>query len=227
MMVMCSCLDQKNKIEPDFDNFVGIKGEIENLGATIVNTDSQKYHEKQNNEEIEVTNKSLGISVKKWLSELFRYFTKIYWKKIQFIKVTEKHIPKYSPWIANDILLNSIEKDWKTIIIDISDSKIKTIYDNAVEKLASAQGALNSILFWTVSREIRNHKWDKIKNLKEKWGVSYYEERKRNITSIVKILYEVIVRDIQLQWWNIKIIRNWKCFDTISDALSSVEIFSQ
>ena len=182
--------------------------------------------DQQNKESIEITNDSLKISVEKWLSKLFKHFRSIYWSWLKCIKVTEKHIPEYSPWITSDILSRTIKKNWDSVTIDISDNNIRTIYDNAVEKLASAQWALNFVSFWSVSKEIRNHKWDKIKSLKQTWKINDYNERKGNITSIVKILYEDITRDIKSQWWNIKIIRNWQEFNNISDALTSSEIFN-
>ncbi len=182
--------------------------------------------EQQNNQNIEITNNTLKISVEKWLSKLFKHFRWIYWNKIKYIKVTEKHIPEYSPWITSDILSRSIQKSWNSITIDISDNNLKNVYDNAVEKLASWQGLLNVISAWTVSKEIRNHKWNKIKSLKQAWDINYYNERKSNITSIVKILYEDITKDIQSKWWDIRITRNWQEFNSINDAISSVQIFS-
>ena len=62
--------------------------------------------------------------------------------------------------------------------------------------------------------------------MKQSWDINYYNERKGNITSIVKILYEDITKDIQSQWWSIKIVRNWQEFNNINDAISSIQIFS-
>ena len=188
-------------------------------------TNNPQAPEQQRSQEIEVTQETLKYSVNKWLSKIFKHFRSKYWKKINYIKVNEKHIPTYLPWITSDILSRSIKKNWNSVTIDISDSNIKTIYDNAVEKLAQSQGGLLNT-FWTLSKEIREHKRDNIKAFRQKWQMSDYNERKNNVTDIIKILFEDIARDLESQWWNIKITRNWQDFNNIADAISAQQILN-
>ena len=46
----------------------------------------------------------------------------------------------------------------------MSDNNIKYVYNNAVEKLAQSQTSILNT-FNTLSKRIRNHKWDNIKYL--------------------------------------------------------------
>ncbi len=97
------------------------------------NSNSQN-HEQQDNQGIEITNNTLKTSVEKWLSKLFKHFRWIYWNKIKYIKVTEKHIPEYSSWITSDILSRSIQRNWNLVTVDISDNNLKIIYDNILDE---------------------------------------------------------------------------------------------
>ena len=180
--------------------------------------------DKQNDQNIEVKKDSLKISVEKWLSRLFKHFRSIYWNRIKYIKVTEKHIPNYSPWITDDILSKVIRNNWNSVSINISDNNIKWVYDNAVEKLANNQNILMNVVW--ADKEIRNHKRDSVKAFKQNWKINEYNEWKNNITDIVKILFEDIAKDLNSNWWNIKIYRNGQNFNNIKDALTSIQIFS-
>ena len=179
----------------------------------------------QDTHNIETKSNTLKPVVESWLSKLFKYFWSIYWSKINIINIKEEHIPKYATWITNDIISKIIKNNWDSVSIDMSDNNIKYVYNNAVEKLAQSQTSILNT-FNTLSKRIRNHKWDNIKYLGLTWNMGEYEKRKSNITECTKTLLEEISSYITSQWWSIKIYRNWQEFSSISNALNSIPIFS-
>ena len=192
-------------------------------------SEAQKSSSIQPNKNIEINSNNVQTSVEKWLSTIFNHFKSKYWDKIKKIKISEKNIPNFSPWITKDIQSKILAVKGKDITLDLSDNNIKYVYDNAVEKLASSQSwALNAITFWGLSKVIRSYKrnWisSKLKNRWLEWEMTKYNERKSNMTFIFQSLFWEIIPYLESQWWNTKIVCNWQEYNNINDAVNALEI---
>ena len=182
----------------------------------------QTNPEQHNDKDIEIKSETLKPAVEKWLAKLFQYFRWKYWSKVNIIKVKEKNIPKFSPNIVKNIQSKIIKINNNEILLDLSDSNLQYIYDDAVEQLVLYQsGILSKIL----SNKIRKYKWDDIKSLKNNWNINKYNDRKNNISVIFQTLLGEVIPALKSKWLNIKITRGWQEFNNVSNAISSIQIF--
>ena len=191
------------------------------------NNNTNPQNPESNNEWVKINESQLKPWVEVWLKksikDILGSFNRMTRKVLWGLWVDESLASKYTDSITSVLVQNVCEINWKDVVLNLSDDKIKLIYDNFIDDLWKSYPKYEKTIKkynrdWVVS-ELKEEK----EKAQKKGKRDDYNTRKNRILSFVT-LFDNVNSSLKKQWFNTKIVSNWQDCSTVKVAFDNLNI---